>query len=111
MELSRHGTARMENCVASESHGDGVVCMALVADQKANPVLLVGLENGKIMARNVLQTPKTPAFCLLFSLSARYTAGHEGAVTCICGGPQSTFYSGGSDGKLLVWQIAGDLGI
>ena len=98
-------------CVASETHGDGVVSMALAADQQSNPILLIGLESGNIMCRNVVQTAKTPAFCLLFTLSSKYTAGHEGAVKCLTEGPSSTFYSGGDDGKLMVWQIAGDLGI
>jgi WD40 repeat protein len=98
-------------CVASETHGDGVVSMALAADQHSNPILLIGLESGNIMCRNVVQTAKTPAFCLLFTLSSKYTAGHEGAVKCLTEGPSSTFYSGGGDGKLMVWQIAGDLGI
>mmetsp|Transcript_8044 Transcript_8044/g.14623 ORF Transcript_8044/g.14623 Transcript_8044/m.14623 type:complete len:425 (-) Transcript_8044:120-1394(-) len=98
-------------CVASEAHGEGVVCMALATDLQQNPILLIGLESGNIMCRNVVQTPKTPAFCLLFTLSGKYTAGHEGAVKCLTEGPSSTFYSGGSDGKLMVWQIAGDLGI
>jgi WD40 repeat protein len=98
-------------CVASESHGNGVVSMALATDQKNNPILLVGLESGDIMGRSVVQTPKTPAFCLLFKLTQKYSAGHEGAVKAIREGPSSTFYSGGDDGKLLVWQITGDLGI
>jgi WD40 repeat protein len=98
-------------CVASETHGDGVVSMALAADQKNNPILLVGLESGAIMGRNVVQTPKTPAFCLLFKLKQKFSVGHEGAVKAIREGPASTFYTGGDDGKLLVWQITGDLGI
>lgn len=98
-------------CMASELHGDGVDSMALAADNKGHPILLVGLESGSIMGRNVVQTPKTPAFCLLFKLTQKYTVAHDGAVRAIKEGPSSTFYSGGDDGKLLVWQITGDLGI
>lgn len=98
-------------CVASESHGEGVVSMALSEDQNKNPLLLIGLERGNIMVRNVLQTQKAPAFCLLFQLVGKYTAGHHGPVKTIREGPSSTFYTGGEDGKLLVWQLTGDMGI
>jgi WD40 repeat protein len=98
-------------CVASEAHGEGVVSMALSEDQNKNPLLLVGLERGNIMVRNVLQTAMAPAFCLLFTLSSKYTASHIGSVKTIREGPSSTFYTGANDGKLMVWQISGDLGI
>lgn len=98
-------------CMASEGHREGVVTMALSSDLKGNPLLLLGLESGKVYVRSVLQTPNAPAFCLLFSLNKQYTAGHEGPVKAIRGGPSSTFYSGGNDGMLLVWQITADLGL
>ena len=99
-------------CMATEPHGMGVVCMALSADIKGNPLLLCGLENGDIMVRSILQTPTTPAFCLLLKLSFNYTFGHEdGSVKCLRAGPANTFLSGGEDGKLNVWQITGDFGL
>merc|ERR1719162_2344981 len=68
-------------CMASESHGQGVVSISLCTDTTGKPVLLCGLEGGNIMIRNVLQTPKTPAFRLLITISSKYTCGHEyGAV-------------------------------
>ena len=85
--------------------------MSMATDLKGNPLLLIGLESGNIMVRNVLQSPSMQAFGLLLCLSARYTAGHMGAVRSLCQGPSSTFYSCGSDGKLLVWQMTGDLGL
>jgi WD40 repeat protein len=98
-------------CVANESHGDGVICLALSADLKGNPILLVGVEKGDIVVRNVLQTPNAPGFCLIFKLSHWYTAGHDGPVKAIRAGPANTFYTGGADGKLLIWQFTGDLGL
>mmetsp|Transcript_73 Transcript_73/g.149 ORF Transcript_73/g.149 Transcript_73/m.149 type:complete len:463 (+) Transcript_73:235-1623(+) len=117
LSSSLDGTVKAWNstdgaCVHTESHGSGVVSMALSADQKNHPILLVGLESGNIMARNVMQTPNAPAFCLLFSLNSRYTAGHtDGPCRAIKEGPSATFYTGGDDGKLLVWQLIGDLGL
>ena len=98
-------------CVASESHGEGVVCMTLAKDVSGNQILLIGLESGNIMARNLVQTPKMPAFTCLFTLAAGYTVAHEGAVKALIEGPSGTFYSGGMDGKVLVFQFAGDLGL
>jgi WD40 repeat protein len=98
-------------CVASESHGEGVVSLSLAADTKGTQVLLIGLESGNLMCRNLVQTPKAAAFSLLFCLSKKYTAGHDGAVHALAAGPSSTFYSTGNDGKLMVWQFTGDLGL
>jgi WD40 repeat protein len=96
-------------CVANEDHGEGVVCMSMATDLKGNPLLLIGLESGNIMVRNILQAGNMPAFGLLFCLSSKYSGGHNGAVRSLCQGPSSTFYSCGNDGKLLVWQLTGDL--
>jgi WD40 repeat protein len=98
-------------CVASESHGEGVVSMSMGKDLNNNQLLLIGLVSGNIMIRSILQTPNVPAFTLLATLSSHFTAGHEGSVKTICEGPASTFYSGGSDGKVLVFQFTGDLGL
>lgn len=99
------------DCVASETHGAGVVCMALSSDPKGNALVLSGLDNGSIMIRNVLQTPSTPAFTLIVTLNANVLHfGHQNVpVKCLKAGPFNTFYSGGSDGQLIVWQITGDL--
>jgi len=98
-------------CVANEAHGEGVFCMAMGSDPKGAPLLLVGMESGNIMVRNILQTPNMPAFALLFVLSSRFTASHSGPVRSICQGPSATFYSCGQDGTLLVWQMTGDVGL
>lgn len=116
LSSSLDGTVKAWNgtdgqCMFSEGHGQGVVSMALSADLQNNPLLLVGLESGDIMVRSILQTPKAPAFCLLVKLSSKYTASHDGAVRAIQSGPANTFYSAGEDGKLNVWQIAGDFGL
>ena len=99
------------DCVASEDHQDGVVSMATSQDLANNPILLIGLESGHIMVRNLMQTSKAPAFSLIFTLMPQFTTGHYGAVKTITEGPANTFYTGGADGKLLVLQITGDLGI
>jgi WD40 repeat protein len=98
-------------CVASELHDEGVVCMSLAKDQQGNQLLLLGLESGNIQCRNLVQTAKVPAFALLFTLSTKYTAAHDGAVRSITAGPAGTFYTVGDDGKLLVFQFMGDLGL
>jgi WD40 repeat protein len=97
-------------CVASEDHGEGVVCMSLAMDSQGNELLLIGLESGGIMCRNLVQTAKAPAFQLLFTLTT-YQAAHASAVKSIQSGPAATFYSVGSDGKMLVFQFTGDLGL
>mmetsp|Transcript_8545 Transcript_8545/g.13164 ORF Transcript_8545/g.13164 Transcript_8545/m.13164 type:complete len:438 (+) Transcript_8545:151-1464(+) len=98
-------------CVASEDHMAGVVSMALSKDISGNPILIIGLDSGNIMVRNLAQTPKAPAFALIFTLTPSFSTGHSGAVRCITEGPQNTFYTGGADGKLLVLQLTGDLSI
>ena len=98
-------------CVASQQHGEGVVTMSMADDPSGNQLLLIGLESGNIMVRNLLQTGKMPAFTLLFTLSNHYTVAHSGAVKALAKGPSGTFYTGGSDGKVLVFQFNGDLGL
>ena len=98
-------------CVASQQHGEGVVTMSMADDPAGNQILLIGLESGNMMVRNLLQTGKMPAFTLLFTLSNHYTVAHDGAVMALAKGPSGTFYTGGSDGKVLVFQFNGDLGL
>jgi len=98
-------------CVMSESTHNGVTSLCLAKDQKGRELLLVGLRNGSIQCRNLIQTDKTPAFATLFSLHAAHTAGHNGPCRCIIAGPSGTFYSGGEDGKMLVFQISAELDV
>ncbi|GKY91853.1 hypothetical protein MPSEU_000156900 [Mayamaea pseudoterrestris] len=114
LSASLDGTIKAWNgatgeCVASEQHGEGVVTIAIAKDQTNTEVLLVGLLSGNIVCRNLVQTPKAAAFEALFCLTTKFNAGHSEAVRCITPGPQATFYSGGNDGRLMVWQINGDL--
>jgi len=97
-------------CVASENHGEGVVSMCLAKDSQDNELLLIGLESGGIMCRNLVQTAKAAAFQLLFTLTT-FQAAHEGAVKALQSGPAATFYTVGTDGKMLVFQFTGDLGL
>ena len=94
-------------CVASETHTDGVVSMALGQDAAHHPVLLLGLVSGSVQCRNLGPTPKMPAFQLLFSLDGF----HDGPVKCVTAGPSATFYTGGADGAMNVFLFAGDLGL
>jgi WD40 repeat protein len=115
LSASLDGTIKAWNgttgeCVASEAHGEGVLCMSLV-QMGGNPLLMVGLESGIVMCRNLVQTKKVPAFGLLFILSNTHSVAHSGACMCITSGPSGTFYTGGADGQMLVFQITGDLGL
>lgn len=91
----------------------GVVCMAISQDTQSQPLLLCGLTNGEIAIRALKQTASTQAFALLMTLNSRFLGcGHTfGSVRCLEAGPHSTFYSGGDDGKLNVWQVTGDFGL
>ena len=97
-------------CVASESHGQGVTAIALSSDLKGNPLLLCGLFYGDIMIRGTISNPP---LCLLLKISHNYIGvGHEiGPVNDIQPGPGNTFYAVADDGKLSVWQITGDFGL
>lgn len=99
------------NCMVTESHGEGIVSMTIATTQANKQVLLVGLESGTIACRNIIATNTVPAFSLLFTLSSRHTAGHNGEVYAIASGPSSTFYSSGKDGNVMVWQLTGDLAL
>lgn len=99
-------------CVASEGHGEGVVSMSMGADANGRPCLLLGLESGNIWVRSLEPTPKIQqAFAPLMLLSNYYNVAHDGAVRSLCQGPSGTFYTGGTDGKVLVYQFTGDLGL
>jgi WD40 repeat protein len=115
LSSSLDGTVKAWNgsngdCVASEDHGEGVVCMSLAKDNQGNELILIGLESGGMMCRNLVQTATAPAFQLLFTLTT-FQAAHSGAVKSIQSGPAATFYSVGTDGKMLVFQFTGDLGL
>jgi len=100
--------------VASEGHGEGVTCMTKAEDPNRNPFLLIGLLSGNIMARNFEPTPHLPnAFSPILLLHNRFSVAHADAVTTVVGGVPGTgtFCSGGMDGKLLVFQVAGDMGL
>ena len=97
-------------CVASETHGQGVTSIALTADLKGNPLLLCGLFYGDIMIRGTISNPP---LVLLLKLSHHFLGvGHElGPVNDVQPGPGNTFYAVADDGKLTVWQITGDFGL
>jgi WD40 repeat protein len=116
LSCSLDGTVKAWNaatgqCVASEDHGEGVVSMKMIADPNGKQCLLVGLESGGMWIRNLEPTPKIPqAFAPIMLLSGPGLS-HFGAVRDLAKGPSGTFYSAGDDGKVLVFQITGDLGL
>jgi hypothetical protein len=117
LSCSLDGTVKAWNgstgaCVASESHGEGVVSMDMIADAAGKPCLLLGMESGNLWVRNLEPTPKIPqAFAPLMLLTQGMNVGHDGAVYSVCKGPAGTFYSAGDDGNVLVFQVTGDLGL
>jgi len=117
LSCSLDGTVKAWNgvtgqCVASEDHVEGVVTMTMIADCNGKPCLLLGLESGTMYIRNLEPTAKIQqAFSPLVQLSSFSAVVHDGAVRSLCQGPAGTFYSSGDDGKVLVYQIIGDLGL
>lgn len=105
------------NCLSTTKHGDGVVSMDLSKDLNGQPILLCGLVTGAIVVRGLLQTAKTAPMGFLCAIKHHWEGvGHEGAVYSIVAGPPNTnyantFYTVGDDGKMMIWQIAGDLGM
>lgn len=99
-------------CVASESHGEGVMTIEMVGDMNGKPCLMVGCESGKMYIRNLEPTAKIQqAFAPLIQLNYNNAVIHNGAVRSLCKGPAGTLYSSGDDGKVLVYQLTGDLGL
>lgn len=93
------------NILLSEENGEGVLCMAIASDPLGTPVILCGSGSGGINVRSLSHTPSMPAFTLIAKLTPKFNYGHErGPVRCIRVGPSNTWYSGGDDGNLLVWQ-------
>jgi len=45
----------------------------------------------------------------LFTLDARYSFGHNGAVRSLIKGPKNKFYSTEEDGIVLIWQLIANL--
>ncbi|VEU36844.1 unnamed protein product [Pseudo-nitzschia multistriata] len=117
LSCSLDGTVKAWNggtgqCVASESHEDGVVSMSMIGDMNGKPCLLLGCESGMMYIRNLEPTAKIQqAFAGLIILHEFVAVVHYGAVKSLCKGPAGTFYTGGEDGKVLVYQITGDLGL
>ena len=105
------------NCLSTTAHGDGILSMAISKDLKGHDLLICGTIKGDIIMRGLLQTEKTAPMTYLCSVRiSRDYAGHNGPVYSIVPGPPNTiyantFYTAGDDGKMLVWQIAGDLGM
>jgi WD40 repeat protein len=93
-------------CLSAATSSEGIISMCIGKDGANNELLLTGMEHGAIQCRNL--TPvgaKVPALTLLFTLSRS----HEGAVYVVTAGPSATFYSGGADGKMLVFSFVGDV--
>lgn len=93
----------------SEKNYEGVICISTNSDPAGKQVLVCGLISGNVSIRSLTQSHDMPAFTLIATLAERYSVGHTKCVRCLCSGPSYTFYSGGDDGKALVFQIVGAL--
>jgi len=96
--------------LATETHGMGVLCIATTKDEGGNPLLVCGLEHGKIMVRALPGPSGMAPLTLVFTID-KFRGGHMGAVHAVEAGegPVGIFYSAGKDGKIKVWQIQGNL--
>ena len=117
LSCSLDGTVKAWNgttgqCVASEQHGEGVMTMTMIGDMNGKPCLLLGCESGAVFIRNLEPTAKIQqAFSSLVHLHSDNAQIHNGAVRSLCRGPAGTFYTTGEDGKVLVYQVTGDIGL
>jgi len=107
-------------CMASAPDvSSGVVCMALHHDLSHKPLLICGLVHGDIAIRTLQQTATLPALSLIMTLNGQYlrcghnlnSASNATAIRAVESGPQHTFYTGGEDGKMCVWQIVSEFQI
>lgn len=98
-------------CLSTTDCKIGISCMCLASDMKSNPILICGLVDGRIIFRGLQQTAKVSPMGYITIFDQRYmnSSGHDKAVKRIISGPSSTWYSVADDGKLIVWQISGDL--
>lgn len=96
------------DCLSGSKGNEGIISMCIAKDVAGNDLLLSGLENGCIQARNITpQGAKTPALTLLFTLNhGNLGMQHDGAVYSLMAGPSGTFYSGGADGQMFVLSFA-----
>jgi WD40 repeat protein len=117
LSCSLDGTVKAWNgatgqCVASESHGEGVVTMSMIGDMNGKQCLLLGCESGSMFIRNLEPTAKIQqAFSTLVHLHSDNASIHNGAIRSSCQGPAGTFYTSGDDGRVFVHQVTGDLGL
>jgi len=117
LSCSLDGTVKAWNggtgqCVASEDHGEGVMTMSMIGDMNGKLCLLLGCESGRMFIRNLEPTAKIQqAFTPLIHLNGKNVHIHHGAVRSLCQGPAGTFYTTGDDGKVIVYQVTGDLGL
>ena len=89
-------------CLSTTDNDARVFSIGLITDSvnsSNKTLLLCGLENGRILVRAL------PNMALLATFDPNLTVGHQGAVMSITTGPQNTFFTGGSEGKLLAWAL------
>ena len=104
--------AQTGECVGSTNNNEGVVSMSLCDDPTgSHQLLLIGLESGSFMFRNLLPTGKIQQAFEGIMYVQSHPTWHTQAIKALAKGPTATFYTGGSDGKMLVGQLTGDLGL
>lgn len=87
------------NQVFEEKQTSPVMCLCGTQDTKQVPILLLGLQNGDILVKEL------PTFKYKTQLSMGTNTGHRDTVRRIVKGPSHTFFSAGEDRKVFAWQI------
>lgn len=93
------------NQVFKEAQSDAVMCLCGTQDTKQVPILLLGLQNGAIVIKEL------PSFQYKTQLSQYANHGHREAVRRILAGPANTFFSVGEDRRTIAWQLTDSVSI
>jgi WD40 repeat protein len=92
----------LDKLVLSDNQGAVVTALKASMDAHGNPLLMVGLVDGRI---NIRSGESMTLLCRLDS----HILCHQGAVWAIENCGNGFFASGGEDGKLILWQINGNM--
>lgn len=97
-------------CVSTTDNGVGITCMALSTDIKGHQLLLCGSVDGRVIIRSLTEAQNVPPMTLLCCIDKRFNESHDqGQIKSIKTGTGNTFYTAGEDGKVMVWQVSGDM--
>ncbi|GLD97492.1 hypothetical protein PINS_up006176 [Pythium insidiosum] len=88
--------------VFQETQDSQVTALCGTQDAAQTPILLVGTADGAITVKEL------PTFAYKTTYQQGANFGHQDAVRRIVTGPMNTFFSVGTDRKMIAWQITGD---